>query len=129
MQSNLDINEDESLLLVNGNDRSSTRTYNGEHRKHSKLSLDNIQASTKIDQGTSTRDLSKNLRDQSTSTEDLSGDICDVDEDTRRSDDGSECTEDKNNYKDVCEENNWLSSENRRELFKTKSSPSIMKGI
>ena len=116
-------------MLANGNDRSSTRAYNGEHRKHSEISLENSQARATVDQCTSTNDLRKNLRDQSTSTDDISGDICDVDEDTRESDDGSGWAEEKNNCKDTSEERNWLSSQKSRELFKTKSSPCIMESM
>lgn len=116
-------------MLVNGNDRSSTRAYNGEHRKHNRISLDNSQARATVDQCTSTNDLRKNLRDQSTSTDDISGDICDVDEDARESDDSSGWTEEKNNCKDTSEERSWLSSQKSGELFKTKSSPCIMEGM
>jgi hypothetical protein len=118
------MNEDESPL-VNGNDCSPTQTYNGKHRKHARLSLENIQTRTTVDQSTSTIDLSKNLRDQSTSTEDLSADFRGTNEDVRECDDDSE---DKTNCKGVSDGKSRLQSQDRRELFKTKSSPSLMEG-
>ncbi|CAB3986249.1 rho guanine nucleotide exchange factor 26-like isoform X1, partial [Paramuricea clavata] len=77
---NSDINEDESPL-VNGNDCSPTQTYNGKHRKHARLSLENTQTRTTVDQ----------------------------------------------NFRGT-DENSRLRSQDRRELFKTKSSPSLMEG-
>ncbi len=112
---NLDINEDESPLLVkNGNDCLPTRTYNGQHRKHARLSLYNVQTRTTVDQSTSTTDLNKTLRDQSTSTEDISVDIRSTEKDVRGCINDNERMNDKTNSKGV--------------LSKTKSSPNIMKG-
>jgi hypothetical protein len=112
---NLDLNEDESPQLVNGNDCSPTRTYNGKHRRQARLTLDNIQTRKTVDQSTSTTDLSKILRDQSTSTQDIHANEKDV----RESDEDNEDKSRKSK----------LRSQHRRELFKAKSSPSIMKGI
>ena len=118
-----DINEDESRLLVNGNGCLPVRTCNGGHRKNARLTLDDIPTRTRVDQSTSTTDLSKILRDQSTSTEDISADALGTGEDVRKSNDDNESI--KKNWK---RGKSMLGSEHRRELFKAKSSPSIMKG-
>ena len=110
-------------MLVNGNDCLPVRTCNGEHRKNARLTLDNIQTRTKVDQSTSTTDLNKIFRDQSTSTEEISADARGTGEDIRKSNDDNESMRKK--WKSG---KSMLGSEQRRDLFKAKSSPSIMKG-
>lgn len=125
------MNEDDSLLLVNGKDFQPTQTYNGEHRKHARFTLDNIQTTAMVDQSTSTTDLLENSRDQSTTTEDLS-DADGAEEDARKSgiDSKNKEEKEKQNSKGIRDSRSRSRSlKESRELFKTKSSPNIMKGI
>ena len=113
---------------MNGNDCLTIRNYNGQHRKHDRLSLDKIETRSTVEQSTSTSDLHKKLRDQSTSTEDLLINNHD-DEEVKECDHDIESRKNEVNCDEINDENGRLQQQRRRELFKAKSSPSIMQGI
>ncbi|XP_028400592.1 rho guanine nucleotide exchange factor 11-like [Dendronephthya gigantea] len=124
-----DMNGDETPVLVNGNDCQPTRNYNDEHRKHARLNLDNIQTRETVDQSTSTDDLRKNNRNQITSTEDLFVDKHGIEENTKLCENNFDKFVNTDKDKSACKEKRMARSPKQsRELFKTKSSPSIIKG-
>ena len=127
---NLEMNGDETPLSVNGDDCQPTQNYNDEHRKHARLTLDSIQTRKTVDRSTSTGDTRGNQRDQITTTEDLFVDNHGIKENAKRRENNFDKFVNKDEDKSACGEKRMAGSlKQSRELFKTKSSPSIMKGI
>ena len=116
---------------MNGSLSSSTRNHNGEHRKHAQITLDNARTNNMANKSTSTSDLRDNVQNKSTSTEDLSLE----DRVTRRTSSvqTSNAKTQESTKMITCQllndELRSCSLQQRRELFKTNSSPNILEGI